>query len=537
MAVQIFGRVVGRWVLLLPLTVLMCGLGAPPAGAEPAVARDRPAESRIESVTLDPASGQRLDSPASHPYRRVVGTVRGVVAATEDVRGLTGPVAYSAQFEMFVPLDRPSTLLLTEVENRGNPISPGTFDDLVQVPPTGPPATANWSAYTTEPYGGAGFFLDGRRSWARVQWQAGFATGVPQDAQGVGLVIVRDFGRMLAGRFGDGPLRRLGVGAYRDRILFGGSQSAWFVDTFLAEGFNVDPARAGQGVYQVAMTLDGGGNWAALNNLAGDAPQGPYVLPDGVPLRPSQILSRPASDPFLVDYVAYTDFYRLRVGLTGREEIPVGMRRYDWPAAHAPSQLIPSQLVDSFVFGAGGAHCNNGTPIPLSPLDSRPYSRALLVGVENELVARRSEAQPVRGVRLPPSTTFALGPIPDSALTYQGQQTFNPLPGITVPVPRSDRDGWPVGGVRFPEVDLPLGRPIPPAIPHVGTSSIADICGNFGGYAPFTAAELATRYGSRDAYLDAYGHALDRLIAQRYLLTSDRQQQLDEAARRYDAAP
>jgi hypothetical protein len=537
-AVRNSGHIFRLWALVVALAAGACALAAPSVGIEAAAAEptDRPSSaSRVESMTLNPVSGQLLNSPAGHAYRRIVGTVEGVVAADEDVRGLTGPVDYSAQFEMFVP-EHPTPLLLMEVENRGNPTAPGNFDDLPNIPPGGPPATATWPAYTTAPYGGAGFLLDGRRSWARVQWQTGIATGVPQDAQGVGLVIVRDFGRLLAGGFGDEPLRRLGVGAYRDRVLYGGSQSAWFVNTFLAEGFNIDPSRPGRGVYQAVMTQDGGGNWGALNNLAGDATQGPYVLPQGVPLSPSQILRRPATDPFLVDYVALTDFYRLRVGLTDPSEIPADMRRYDWPAAHAPSRLIPPNLIQEFVFGATGSHCNNGTPIRLSALDSRPYGRALLAGLENELVERRSEAQPVRGRYLPPTTMFELGPVPESALTYNGQQAFNPLPGIDVPVPRSDRDGWPIGGVRYPEIEHPLGRPAPPAIPHVGTDSIAEICGNFSGFSPFTVAELTSRYGSRANYVAAYGRSLDRLIAQRFVLATDRQRLLDEAGRQYDAA-
>jgi len=132
---------------------------------------------------------------------------------------------------------------------------------------------------------------------------------------------------------------------------------------------------------------------------------------------------------------------------------------------------------------------------------------------------------------------FELGPVPQEALTYNGMRAFNPLPGVGVPVPRTDADGWPIGGVRYPEVDHPLGRPAPPAIPHVGTDSIGDICGNFGGFTPFAMNELLARYGSNEAYLDAYAESLDVLIVDGFILSSDRAGMLAHAADLFGDAP
>jgi hypothetical protein len=489
--------------------------------------------SGVTSLTINPASPQDLNSPAGHPYRRVFGTITGLVSADENVVGLTGAVTYTAQFEIFFPADAVSSLLLMEVENRGSPLAPGFFDDLPLA--SGPPATVNWSAYISRPYGGVGFFLDGRRSWARVQWQTGIAGGVPADAEGIGLVIIRDFGRMMAGENSAALLSQIGAGPYRDRILYGDSQSAWFVDTFIAEGFNEDPLKLGHGVYQVAITEDGAGSWLAINRLAGGATETPYVLPNGAPLTPEQLLRRPASDPFLVDVAAYTDFYRIRAGLTDQNRIPNQMRRYDWPAAHAPAVLLPPTLVNFVVFGL--LHCDNSIPLPLNPLDSRPYLRALLAAIEQELVARDSESEKFHARFLPPSTIFELGPVPSGALTFNGLQAFNPLPGIDVPVPLVDSDAQPVGGVRYPESDHPLGRPLPVAIPHVGTDNINDTCGDFGGYEPFTKSELNARYGSEAAYIAAYGASLDELIARGFVLPFDRAGLLSQAADNFKNAP
>ena len=250
---------------------------------------------------------------------------------------------------------------------------------------------------------------------------------------------MRDFGRRLARR-------------YPRRVLAGVSQGAFFVDTFIAEGFNRDPG-SGRAVYQDAMTVDGAGNWMAINQLARGGAQVPYLRPNGRPLRPRRLLRRPRNDPFLVDVAAYTDFYRLRAGLTDRDELPGRMVRYDWPAAH-------QQFGPEAIFGS----CNGGVRIGLNLIDYHPYLRALVAGLLDR--------------RLPLSRRFDLGPTPPTSATFNG------LPGVAVPVPRIDADGQPRGGVRFPEVSHPLGRLQPVSIPPVSTESISDLCGNSGRLRP-----------------------------------------------------
>jgi hypothetical protein len=163
----------------------------------------------------------------------------------------------------------------------------------------------------------------------------------------------------------------------------------------------------------------------------------------------------------------------------------------------------------------GGLGCNGGVPIPLNPLRNEPYLRALVQGM-------------ARG-RLPASRRFALRPGP---ATVPG---FNGLPGLRVPVPRVDRDGQPVGGVRFPEVELPLGRLEPVSIPPAVTTGLAQVCGNSGGYTPFTSAEIARRY-SRAAYLAGYRRALARLQRARLVSRSERAAMLAAADAGYRAA-
>ena len=151
--------------------------------------------------------------------------MHGVVAADEDVVGLDrlpSPYEYASEFEILRPVDRDRrSAVVVDAENRGGPSMLGA---VTGVGLRGTPPSA-----TTYPAGmGEGCLFDTGLSYARVQWQTGHCASVPADAQGIGLVIVRDFGRYLADEFDV-------------RIVSGASQSAWFVNTLIAEGFNVDP--------------------------------------------------------------------------------------------------------------------------------------------------------------------------------------------------------------------------------------------------------------------------------------------------------
>jgi hypothetical protein len=358
-----------------------------------------------------------------------------------------------------------------------------------------------------------GFLQNHATSYARVQWQTGISKGVPEDTQGIGLVIMRDFARWLGGRT---PQTKV-VGdykptPYKKMILGGISQSAWFVDTFVAEGFNAEPVNFKK-VFDAAIAVDGAGNWLAINQLAAArhvAAQTPYVDPDGVPLTVTEMLHNPRTDPLFIDIANYTDFYRVRAGLTALPYSSATFRRYDWPSPHAVS---------------GGAQCNNGQPIALNTIRYAPYLRAVVLNVEKAIGVTTAGSAP----GLPPTTIFTLGEQPPAS------DRFNPLPGVTIAVPKVDISGMPIGGVRFPEADHPTGRPDPVALPPVNTKSISSLCGNSGGWKPFTGQELTQRYQTRAAYLAAFGSSLDQLIGQGYLLAEDRVDMLKAAETNWKA--
>jgi hypothetical protein len=473
-------------------------------------------QSKVTAIAI--SGSQPIGTFHAITYQRTWGTISGIVVPGENVHGLAalphdadGNYKYTAEFELIAPVQaNKNSVIVVEAENRGSPVFLAATHELSA---GGPPSAV---AYPQD--FGNGFLFNHDTSYARVQWQSGIAAGVPQNAEGVGEVIVRDFGRLLAGKTKIPTAPNFDPGAYRTLILAGISQSGFYINTFLAEGFNADPD-TGRGVFNGVIAVDGTGNWLALNQLAAenDSAEFPYLVPNGKPLAPSTLLKRPQSDPYYIDIANYTDFYRLRASLTdGDINRPEKMRRYDWPSPHA-------RMPGGHATAARLGKCNNGEPTDVNPISYAPYLRAVTLELERTLGVPSAKNAPP----LPASTLFQLGPAPAST------QNFNPLPGTEMHVPATGKDDQPIGGVRFPEVENPVGRPVPVSLSPVLTTSIGETCGNMGGWKPFTDVELAQRYGDQSKYVKLYGDSVDKLIAAGYLLAADRAEMLKTAASLY----
>ena len=432
-------------------------------------------------------------------YIRTYGMLSGVVAPGEKIDGLgKNPFAYTAEYEIIEPA-KPgvSDTVVVEPENRGNPLVLGRLNSF---PASGSPSKAEY------PIGlGNGWMFRHHIAYARVQWQYPLAVGVPKTAQGVGEAIVRDFGAALASR-------------YHTRLLVGISQSGWFVETFVAEGFNEFPQNH-EAVYSGAIAMDGTGNWLALNQLAkaNHTPQQPYVDPvNPTVLSAKELLHNPKTDPFFIDVANYTDFYRVHASVTDTTDLPENMRRYDWPSPHATGSRASS--TNAFT----KMECNGGKPVWLNPIAYDAYMRAIVLELAHRLGGGVGPAP-----ELPPTTLFKLGPAPTDT------EHFNPLKGVTLEVPVVDADAQPEGGVRFPEVENPIGKPVPVSLNPVITTTINNTCGNLGEWQPIWGDDLAKRYGSSAGFVTRYGASLDRLIKEGYVLEEDRMPMLARAAQLY----
>jgi hypothetical protein len=506
-------------LITLPFISLRAQDAAPTAAPSHPVSDQ---QSKITYVTI--AGSEPAGSFAGVAYKRTWGTVTGIVAARDTIQGFDqlahdadGNYPYQSEFEITAP-EKPgtNTVVFVEAENRGTPVF---LNALHEVEISGPPSSTTGGGDA-----GNGFLFAHATSYARVQWQPGVAENVPMAAEGVGEVIVRDFGRMLAGRTPLNPKPSVDFGAYHTLILGGVSLSGFFANTFLAEGFNADPVE-GSAVFQGVIAVDGTGNWLALNELAAQAgaKEFPYVVPDGRPLTANEILSGHLSDPFYIDIANYTDFYRLRASLTDVVPTNPRMRRYDWPSAHAPAPMDQSKI------SARLSRCNDGKVIDLNPIPHSAYLRAVTLELEHELKVPSAKQAPA----LPRSTLFELDPDPVPSKI----PNVNHLTGVRIYLPLVDENAQPIGGVRFPDVENPVGRAVPPSLPPVTTASIEATCGNLGGWQQFSPEELTKRYGSEANYLKLYAVSVDRQIAAGFLLASDRDAMLKIASQLYERKP
>jgi hypothetical protein len=77
-----------------------------------------------------------------------------------------------------------------------------------------------------------------------------------------------------------------------------------------------------------------------------------------------------------------------------------------------------------------------------------------------------------------------------------------------------DTDGNAIGGVRPPELEVPLGT-------YLESNTGPGFCGLFGGFAPFDATTLKARYRNHGAYVSRFMQAVTAGVTGRYLLPED----------------
>ncbi len=114
-------------------------------------------------------------------------------------------------------------------------------------------------------------------------------------------------------------------------------------------------------------------------------------------------------------------------------------------------------------------------------------------------------------------------------------------------VPQVDADGIDLGGIRLPEVAVPLATITGWNLRGPERGAPEESAEFYGSIFPFarTAADrehakdprksIAERYAGREEYLKQVASATDDLIARRFLLPQDRAYAIDRAARLWDA--
>ena len=138
-----------------------------------------------------------------------------------------------------------------------------------------------------------------------------------------------------------------------------------------------------------------------------------------------------------------------------------------------------------------------------------------------------------------------LGP---EAANGVGQYPVKEGRAYPVLVPAVDQDGNEVGGIRLPDVSVPVATHAGWNLRHPETGSPQQIISMMGftNFFPATLAEgrdaadprrsIAERYPTKDAFLDQVREAAQRLAAERFIVAQDVEILVGDASLRYDAA-
>ena len=399
---------------------------------------------------------------------------------------------------------------------------------------------------------------------------------------GLGLAAVRDFVAYLRHGGGDDVALLNDQSRYLKRSIgFGISQSGRFLRQFLYEGFNADEqgrkvfdavwadvAGAGRGSFnfRYAQASRDGNPW---NNVFYPTDVFPFTdLPEKDPVTGKEdgLLTRAlaagvAPKLFLTD-TSY-EYWGRAAALTHVQ-----------PDGRADAPLPPESRI---YFLAGAQHYPRSLPLSKAgeryesnPTDQRPFQRALLNALDlwvrdNTLPPPSVIPRLIKGeltlpadVRFPhiPGVSLPKHPRLARRLDYgpefasQGYVTVEPpaVQGVfPILVPQTDADGNDLGGVRLPEVAVPLGTFTGWNFRAPGAGAPEQMVPFVGSFFPFprtkaerdrthdSRASVEERYQDRADYLRRVAAVVDSLIAQRFVLERDRAYVLERCGLLWDA--
>ncbi|MEJ2204806.1 MAG: alpha/beta hydrolase domain-containing protein [Gemmatimonadota bacterium] len=372
---------------------------------------------------------------------------------------------------------------------------------------------------------------------------------------GLGFAAIRDFASHV--RSGRDPL----VSAQR-AVAFGWSQSGRFLRDFVYEGFNAN--ENGGKVFDGVIPLIAGAGGGGFNHR--------FALPT--------VGAAYGRVPTPNDHFPFTDLPQ-RDPWTGREEGLLDRARRDGVVPRIfnvntsseyddrgsalihvtpdGSRDVPVPETSRIYTILGAPHVGRGEPEATpelvarrSPVGSGPLARGLLVAMhrwiaegvappesryprisEGELVPYDpADWPPIPGVERPVDVyrvpALDYGPEADRGILRQPPEILGAYPAL---LPAVDADGNELGGVRMPEVAVPLAT-------YAGWNLEAGwdeprLANRQGSYFPFPwdaqsreatgdpRASILERYGDRDGYLRRYAEATRELIADGFLLETE----------------
>jgi len=275
------------------------------------------------------------------------------------------------------------------------------------------------------------------------------------------------------------------------------------------------------------------------------------------------ILKRPATDPVVIDTHTEMEYYEFRASLNFTDAS--GTKSIKLPAN------ARSYVLSNFQHGGGDPNAAVPGPVgmchnPTNPNYHGPTHRALLLaldawadrGIEPPrsrhpdledgtlvtLEEASAEFPKIPGVQFPPflNELEVLDNGPELFSRGGRLTVLPPLRGRSykVLVPKVDRDGLDIAGVRPMEIRVPLGT-------NMGWNVRADgqrapnLCGLTGSFIPFATTKterlasgdprlsLQERYGNHEGYVNAVRRAANEMVRERLLIPEDAQRFIDKA--------
>ncbi|MSV31601.1 MAG: hypothetical protein EXQ57_03685 [Bryobacterales bacterium] len=372
---------------------------------------------------------------------------------------------------------------------------------------------------------------------------------------GLGMAGIRDFISALKAGSAPAPLAALAPAARRS-LAWGSSQSGRFLRTFLYQGFNRD--EQGHRVFDGVWANVAGAGRGNFNHQFAQPSRDArpffnfYYATDIFPftdLKQSDpaagledgILARAERDN-VVPKIFYTnssyEYYGraaslMHTTLDGSADAPLGAatRLYVMSGGnHGPGSLPP-------VRSSNTRYLNNAN-------DYQWILRGLLVAMQQWIAddvapppsvyprVDRKELAAIDHVRFPKlpgvvapkrlHEVFRLDFGPE--FRSRGIVTIEPPkmgPAYTVLVPQVDADGNDIGGVKTPQVAVPLAVHTGWNLRNPSIGSPDELFSMVGSYFPFPRQAVIERYGDRQAYLGKVRTAARKLVEGRYLLESD----------------
>lgn len=380
-------------------------------------------------------------------------------------------------------------------------------------------------------------------------YEAIYATKDPVVA-GTGLAAIRDVISFLRYERADTTLLGDQSRHLKRALAFGTSQSGRFLRQYLYDGFNSD--EKGRKVFDGVWANVGGAGRGSFN-IRGAQPSR-----DGHPsfnfFYPSDLF--PYTDLPLTDAeTGVTDGLLAKVKDAPKIFYTNGSYEY-WGRNAALIHVTPDVKADATIapdtriyYVASSQHGPGTLPPPLrggvnasNMNDYRPMYRALLVAM-NAWVKDGVVPPESRYPRIDRGELVPFGSMKNPAVPKQPMRAWRvdyrsepPVLGKMFPllVPEVDRDGNELGGVKMPEVSVPLAT-------YTGWNFLADpnapkgwVNDMVGSTLPFSAGEVKKRYGSREKYQELVLEKAREMVQHRFLLERDVDAVVERAGRAWD---